>query len=114
MILEKGQLNITTENDDSGNIKLYLSNLAGFEGKNPKLRTFALAEFEPGKEVEFHVHEGECEQYYIISGEGVYNDNGKEIPIAPGTSTFTPSGEGHGIKNTGKEKLIFIALILLD
>ena len=114
MILRNGEFKITTENDNNGEIKLYLSNLADFDGKNPKLRTFALAELEPGKEVEYHIHEGECEQYYIISGEGIYNDNGKEIPVTAGTSTFTPSGEGHGIKNTGAEKLIFIALILLN
>lgn len=114
MILKKGEFRITTENDDKGEVKLYLSDLADFEGRNPKLRTYALAELEPGKEVEFHVHQGECELYYILSGEGVYNDNGKEVVITPGCSTFTPSGEGHGIKNTGKEKLIFLALIILD
>ena len=114
MIIEKGKFNITTENDEKGDIKLYLSDLANFEGRNPKLRTYALAELEPGKEVEYHVHEGECELYYILQGEGIYNDNGKEVPIFPGCSTFTPSGEGHGIKNTGKEKLTFIALILLN
>ncbi len=114
MILKNGEFRITTENDSNGEVKLYLSDLADFEGRNPKLRTYALAELEPGKEVEFHVHEDECELYYILSGEGVYNDNGKEVAITPGCSTFTPSGEGHGIKNTGNEKLIFLALIILD
>lgn len=114
MILKNGQFSITTENDTNGEIKLYLSDLADFPGRNPNLRTYALAQLEPGKEVGFHIHQGECELYYIISGKGIYNDNGKEVLITPGCSTFTPSGEGHGIKNTGKEQLIFIALILLD
>ena len=114
MILTKEQLKITTECDKSGIETLFLSNLADFPGKNKKLRTFSLAELEVGGEVEFHVHKGEFESYYIISGNGIYNDNGKEIPVSAGTVTFTPSGEGHGIKNNGYEKLVFIALIILD
>ena len=114
MIIEKENLKITTESNASGEIKMFLSNLADFEGKNPKLRTFALAELKPGEEVEYHIHEGECESYYIISGSGIYNDNGVETEISVGTVTFTPSGSGHGIKNNGNEMLRFIALIILD
>lgn len=114
MIKTKNQLTITTECDKSGIETLFLSNLSDFPGKNKKLRTFSLAELEVGGEVEFHIHEGEFESYYIISGKGLYNDNGTEIEVHPGTVTFTPSGEGHGIKNIGDEKLTFIALIILD
>ena len=114
MIKVKEQLNISVENNQNGDIKLYLSDLAEFDIKNPKLRTFALARLKPGEEVELHKHEGECEYYYIISGEGIYNDNGNSMEIFPGTVTFTPSGESHGIKNIGKEMLEFIALIIKD
>ncbi len=114
MIINKEDLKISTENNKHGEIKMYLSNLADFEGKNPKLRTFALAELKPGEEVEYHVHKGECESYYIISGKGLYNDNGDEYEVTPGTVTFTPSGSGHGILNCGTEMLTFIALIILD
>ena len=114
MVRTKEQLNIMTEENAQGITKMYLSNLADFEGKNSKLRTFALAELKPGEEVEFHVHEGESEQYYIISGKGEYNDNGERVEVLPGAVTYTPSGEGHGIRNTGDEMLRFIALIILD
>ncbi len=114
MIKRKEQLTINTESNKQGDVKLYLSNLADFPQKNDKLRTFALAELKPGEEVEYHVHTGECESYYIISGQGLYNDNGEEVEILPGTVTFTPSGSGHGIKNVGDTMLTFIALILLD
>lgn len=114
MIKTKEELKINTESNASGEVKLFLSNLADFKEKNPKLRTFALAELKPGEEVEYHVHTGESESYYIISGKGIYNDNGKTLEVLPGTVTFTPSGSGHGIKNDTDEMLTFIALIILD
>ena len=83
-----------------------------FEGTNPKIKQFSYVEIEVGEEVPYHVHEGNAENYYIISGEGLYNDNGKELPVSDGVITFTPSGEGHALKNVGKEKLCFIALVL--
>ena len=114
MLKFKEQLKIETESNQRGDVKLFLSNLAEFDIKNPKLRTFALARLKSGEEVELHKHEGECEYYYIISGKGIYNDNGNNVEILPGAVTFTPSGESHGIKNTGDEILEFIALIIKD
>lgn len=114
MLKLKQQLKIVAENNQLGDEVLYLSDLADFGIRNSVLETFALARLKSGEEVELHKHEGECEYYYIISGKGVYNDNGKYIDILPGTVTFTPSGESHGIKNTGDEMLEFIALIIKD
>ena len=114
MIKTKNEQNVTTEENSQGIVKMYLSNLADFEGKNPKLRTFSLVKLNAGEEVEFHVHEGEFESYYIISGKGLYTDHDKEMEVFPGSVTFTPSGKGHGIKNIGDETLEFIALIILD
>lgn len=114
MIKKKEQLKITAESNKEGKEKLFLSDLSDFEGKSEGLEMFSLAELLPGEEVEFHIHTGESESYYIISGRGLYDDNGKKTEILPGTVTFTPSGSGHGIKNTGSERLTFIALILRD
>lgn len=114
MIKFNEQLKDEVEYNHNGDIKLYLSDLAEFDTKNPKLRTFALARLKQGEEVDLHKHEGECEYYYIISGTGIYNDNGNTMDIFPGAVTFTPSGESHGIKNTGSGMLEFIALIIKD
>ena len=108
------QQTITTEQNAQGVDKMFLTHLANFPGKNPKLRTFARVSLKPGEEVPFHIHTGECELYYILSGTGVYSDNGDDVAVQPGLVTFTPSGTGHGIRNTGSEMLDFIALIVLD
>lgn len=114
MYQNQPQQRVTTEQNAQGVDKMSLTHLADFAGKNPKLRTFARVALKPGEEVPFHIHTGECEYYYILSGAGVYDDNGEEVAAQPGLVTFTPSGSGHGIRNTGSEMLEFIALILLD
>ena len=63
-------------------------------------------------EIGYNVHQGDEEGYYILSGTGIYNDNGKEMPLEPGDSFFCREGDGHGIKNTGGEDIVFVALIL--
>ena len=35
----------------------------------------------PGREIDYHEHHGETETYHIISGEGVYSDNGGSAEI---------------------------------
>ncbi|MBQ3557229.1 MAG: cupin domain-containing protein [Oscillospiraceae bacterium] len=114
MIKTPNQLTITTEDNARGEVKMHLHNLADFPGRNPKLRMFSNVKLKPGEEVEFHIHTGEFESYYIISGKGLYQDNDEFVEVEPGTVTFTPSGQGHGIKNIGDEILEFIALIVLD
>ena len=107
------QLKVETEYNNEGKESLFLKDLTDLDVKNPNIRMFSLAQLKPGEEVPFHVHEGESEAYYILSGQGIYNDNGTKVPAVPGMVTFTPSGEGHALKNTGEEMLSFIALIVL-
>lgn len=114
MIKTAKDLTITTEENAQGEVKMFLHNLADFPGRNPKVRMFSIAKLKPGEEVEFHIHTGEFESYYIISGKGLYQDNDEFVEVEPGTVTFTPSGQGHGIKNIGDEILEFVALVILD
>ena len=53
-------------------------------------------------------------RYYILRGEGNYDDNGRIRPVKAGMWTFTPDGMGHGLTNTGDTDLVFMALIILD
>lgn len=64
--------------------------------------------------VGYHVHQGDGEIYYILKGEGEYNDNGNIVTVKPGDVTHTRPGEGHGITNRKDEPLEMMALILFE
>ena len=114
MIKRRDEQTKTYEYSSAGNEAFSLCNLKEFAGINEKIKQFSYVEVNVGEEVPFHEHHGNAENYYIISGCGLYNDNGKEFEVGSGTVTFTPSGEGHALRNIGNDKLCFIALVLLD
>ena len=75
-------------------------------------RMFSRVTIPAGCELGYHEHHGESETYYLLTGKGVYSDNGKEIEAKAGDVFFCDDGNGHGLKNTGDEELSFVALIL--
>ena len=91
--------------NNEGKEKMFKTNLADFENWDPRIKFFSLVSVNPGEEVYYHEHEGDSETYYFLSGKGIFNDNGKEVEIQPGMVTYTPSGKGHSVKNTGNEIL---------
>lgn len=96
-----------------GNGSIFVRSLTNSpEELNGKGRVFAHTTLQPGCSIGYHVHENESELYYIYSGSGEFDDDGTIVPIEAGDVTITPSGCGHAIRNTGKEPLEFIALIL--
>ena len=66
----------------------------------------------PGCSIGEHPHHGETETYYLLSGKGEYTDNGVARPVEAGEITFCEDGNTHGLKNTGEEDLVFMALII--
>ena len=114
MIKARCEQTKTAEYNNNGLEAFQLYNLKEFEGISDKIRQFSYVEINVGEEVPYHIHTGNAENYYIISGKGLYNDNGREIEVSDGTVTFTPSGEGHALKNIGENKLKFIALVLYN
>ncbi len=77
-----------------------------------KGRMFNHSILKPGCSVGYHIHKGDMEAFYILKGEGTYNDNGVEYPVCAGDVTLCTDGESHGLVNTSSEDLEFIALIL--
>lgn len=102
------------ENMCGGEGCVVIKHILGKEELNGKCGLYAEVTIGKGCSLGYHEHHGESETYYILSGKGDYNDNGAIRPVTDGDVTFTPSGRGHGLVNTGDDDLIFMALIILD
>ena len=81
-------------------------------GKEKNVRMLAELALEPGCSVGHHSHETETEYYFILSGTGLVDDNGKEVEVTKGASVITGNGAFHSIKNIGSEPLVFHAVIV--
>ena len=68
-------------------------------------------ELEPGASVGYHKHSIDEEVYYIVSGKGLYCEEGEEIEVGAGDIMLCRQGCSHGIKNIGDSKLIYGAMI---
>ena len=98
-----------------GNGHVIIKELLDEKQLNGKCGLYAEVTLEPGCSLGFHMHYGESETYYILTGEGEYNDNGTSWRhVKAGDITFTPDGRGHGLENTGNTDLVFMALIIKD
>ena len=102
------------ENMAGGDGHVIIKHVLGEKEMNGKCRMYAQVTLETGCSLGYHEHHNESETYFILSGEGEYNDNGNCRTVKAGDVTFTPDGCGHGLKNTGLEDLVFMALIILD
>ena len=60
-----------------------------------------------------HQHIQETEIFYVISGKGVYDDNGTECEIYQGQTAVCLPGEYHSVENREEEPLVLLAHIVL-
>ena len=102
------------ENMAGGQGHVLIKRLLNEKQLNGKCGLYAEVTLEPGCSLGYHEHHNESETYYILSGKGIYSDNGTLRMVKAGDVTFTPDGQGHGMTNTGDEDLVFMALIILD
>ena len=80
-----------------------IKHILGEKEMNGKCGLYAEVTLEPGCSLGYHEHHNESETYYILSGKGIYSDNGTLRMVKAGDVTFTPDGQGHGMTNTGDE-----------
>ncbi|WP_314621073.1 cupin domain-containing protein [uncultured Selenomonas sp.] len=101
------------KNAAGGKGEVCLEHLLSKEQMHDKCSTFARITIKPGCSLGYHQHKGNSEAYYILKGKGIYNNNGTEVEVGPGTTTFCPDGEFHALSNEdGTEDLVFMALII--
>jgi len=69
-----------------------------FFGDAKNLKTaFRKRILKPGSSIGYHLQK-EDEIYYVISGNGTMQMNGKTFPVKPGDAILTRPGSWHGIK----------------
>lgn len=65
-----------------------------------------------GSSIGIHQHLDSVEQYYVISGCGVFHDNGEDKLIAAGQIGVMEPGAYHGIANTGETEMVVVSVHL--
>lgn len=67
--------------------------------------------FEPGQEHALHTHAGMDKVYYVLSGRGLFLLEEREEAMEAGVLLVAPEGVPHGIRNTGSERLLVLAVL---
>ena len=93
---------------------VHIKELTDKEGLYNHGRLFAHVTVDPGCSIGYHDHQHETEFYYIIKGEGVFNDDGKEVLVHAGDLCATGNGKFHGLENKTDESVELIALIVME
>ena len=62
----------------------------------------------PGRRISLQSHEFRAEHWFIVSGQGIAELDGKEISVGPGDSIDVPIGSKHRISSTRVSPLVFI------
>ena len=79
-----------------------------FEKATPPFKiAFRKRVLHPGAAIGYHLQK-EDEVYYILSGTGIMQMNGKEFPVKAGDGILTRPGSSHGLKQTGNEDLVLM------
>jgi mannose-6-phosphate isomerase-like protein (cupin superfamily) len=67
--------------------------------------------FEPGQEHALHAHAGQDKAYLIVEGTGEFLLDGRDLPMQAGDLLVAPDGVPHGVRNTGSERLLVLAIL---
>jgi len=78
--------------------------------ESPRLLV-GLNAFEPGQSHALHAHAGMDKVYYVLEGSGLFLLEGRELPMNAGDLLVAPDGVPHGVRNTGSERLLVLAVL---
>jgi mannose-6-phosphate isomerase-like protein (cupin superfamily) len=67
--------------------------------------------FEPGQSHALHAHAGMDKLYYVIEGEGLFLLADRDLEMRAGDVLVAPEGVPHGVRNTGQERLLVLAVL---
>ena len=67
--------------------------------------------FEPGQQHSLHAHAGMDKVYHVLTGCGVFLLENEAIAMEPGVMLVAPADVPHGIRNTGGDRLVVLAIL---
>jgi quercetin dioxygenase-like cupin family protein len=67
--------------------------------------------FEPEQEHALHAHAEMDKVYHVLSGRGLFLLEDRELAMVEGVMLVAPAGVPHGIRNTGEERLLVLAIL---
>jgi mannose-6-phosphate isomerase-like protein (cupin superfamily) len=67
--------------------------------------------FEAGQQHSLHSHAGMDKVYHVLAGSGVFLLQDREVSMHAGDLLVAPEGVPHGIRNTGSERLLVLAIL---
>ena len=62
----------------------------------------------PGSSIGEHLHSGDEEFYFVVSGTGVMVVDADEHPVGPGSAVLTQSGSRHGLRSRAQKACGFL------
>lgn len=66
----------------------------------------------PNSSIGSHVQESGDDLNYVIKGTGIAVCDGVEEELLPGVMHICPQGSTHSIRNTGKEDLVLLSIVV--
>ena len=78
--------------------------------QSPRLLV-GLTGFDPGQEHRLHTHAGMDKVYHVLEGAGIFLLEDREIPMQAGQMLVAPENVPHGIRNSGNERLLVLAVL---
>jgi quercetin dioxygenase-like cupin family protein len=78
--------------------------------ESPRLLV-GLNSFEPGQSHELHSHSGMDKMYQVVTGQGLFLLEGRELPMRAGDVLIAPDGVPHGIRNNSGARLLVLAVL---
>ncbi len=67
--------------------------------------------FEPGQEHRLHTHDGMDKVYLVVAGSGQFLLEDRELPMEQGQMLVAPEGVPHGVRNSGADRLVLVAIL---
>ena len=114
MVISSEKCNRRDARIQEGKGIIHIKDLADKAAMYDHGRMFAHIVIDPGCSLGYHEHHHETEFYYIIKGEGLFSDNGKEVMVHTGDVCVTGFGQGHSMENRTEEPLEMIALVVME